>query len=131
MSIEEGKNGSAQGSPAATRGPTRAAPQPHILLEIEVALSGDVARYRPATHWDPAEGGEVEDLDIVGIATDVALPRVWTSVGPAPREYQSVNLLDGVDLKSPAIQRLFTNILEAHRREAEQAIVDDQLARAA
>lgn len=89
---------------------------PAISIEVEVFLSGDVAPYRAATRWDPAEGGEVEDLDIEDLR-----------VGYLP----SSSILDGVDTKSPAIQRLFSNILEAHRREAEQAIVDDQLSRAA
>lgn len=94
---------------------------PTVSFEIELELEGHVTPYRSATRWDPVEGGEVEDL---GIADLGILNRV-------DRQWVRSSFLDGVDTKNPEVRRLLDNLLNLVWREAEQAVVDDDMARAA
>ena len=91
-----------------------------ISFEIEIALDGLLEPYRPATHWDPAEGGNVEDLAILDIG-QISAKRV-----NGVTTWKTTSLLEGVDLTSPAVQRLLSNILEANRDDAEFAVAQDQ-----
>lgn len=92
-----------------------------VSFEIELELEGSVSRYRPATWMDPAEGGEVEDLDLADAGVLNRVDRQWVRT----------SFLDGVDRKNPEVRKLLDNLLNLVWREAEQAIVDDDMARAA
>ncbi|WP_091738872.1 hypothetical protein [Phenylobacterium immobile] len=99
--------------------------QATFSFEIEIALDGSVEPYRPATYWEPAEGGQVEDLAVTDIGAIDAKRVNGTTV------YRTRSLLDGIDRNDPAIQRLFDNILEMHREDAEYALCAEDERRAA
>lgn len=92
--------------------------QASISFEIEVTVEGEIVPYVAATRWDPPEGGFVEDAEIIGLGAInyelVSGKSVW----------KSKSLLNGVDLKAPAIQRLFDNILQMHKDEIDGAIME-------
>lgn len=91
-------------------------------FEIEVTLDGKVSRYRPATRWDPAEGGEVYDLEITDVGTlslNMSAPR--GSLG----RYVTKSIMTGVDANNPEVRKLLDNLLEAIRHDAEQAVYED------
>lgn len=99
-----------------------------LSFEIEIELSGTVVPYRPATPpsyssgGDPPEGGYVEDLEIEGLGI---VERVRPPAHErGSHEWQTASLLDGVDLKSPDIQRLFANILAMKEAEAQDAVME-------
>jgi hypothetical protein len=97
-------------------------------FEIELELDGTYRPYRPATHWDPAEGGEVEDVEI----TDAGVLVADRSRKPGdPLRWVRKSFLTGVDLKNPEVVKLLSNLLELVREDAEAAVADDYHERAA
>lgn len=92
---------------------------PSTTIEIELRLDGHVSRYRPATYWDPAEGGDVDDLavDDVGTLTYIA-PKV--PGGRADWAFDSI--LTGVDRDNPEVRKLLDNLLNAVWDKAEDAV---------
>lgn len=92
-------------------------------FEIELELEGFVEPYRSATYWSPAEGGNVEDLDIRDAGT--------LTYEPARKTWKRKSFLDGVDRKNPEVRKLLDNLLELVREDAEQAIIDATLESAA
>ena len=87
-------------------------------FEIELALTGDVSRYRPATYDDPAEGGEVEEYDVedIGIVSRVPAPEHEKASHPMG-VWKTVSILDGIDMKAPEIQKLIANLLKLREEE--------------
>lgn len=92
-----------------------------LSFEVELELDGAVSRYQPATYWDPAEGGEVEDLAIADVGVLERVERTWIRK----------SILTGVDTSNIHVQRLLDNLLELVRDDALSAVVEDELARAA
>ena len=100
-----------------------------LAFEIELELEGHVTPYRPATYWDPAEGGEVEDLAIADAGVITAKPL-------AERKHRddrwvTTSFLSGVDTSNPEVQKLLNNLLNLVWDQAEQAVVEADVARAA
>lgn len=85
-------------------------------FEIEVTLSGHLVPFREATYDSPAEGGEVEDLDVEDIGVLTYLGR---------QEWQTHSILKGVDLKNPEVRKLLDNLIALKRQEFEEAIAED------
>ena len=82
---------------------------------------GEYIPYRAATRTDPAEGGNVEDLAVVGI-------RIETVVYRSPDGdvvLKIINLLNGCDLGSPDIKRLLSNLTEAFAVELQESAIED------
>lgn len=100
-----------------------------LSFEIELELDGQVTPYRAATYNDPAEGGEVEDLAIADAGVlelaDRSLPYNH------PRRWVRKSFLTGVDTSNPEVQKLLANLLDLVWDQAEQAVVEDGIARAA
>jgi hypothetical protein len=103
-------------------------PTPTISFEIELTLSGTVIPYQAATGpthdsgGQPAEGGCAEDVEIddIGILFSVpGKPRFAPHYG-----YETKSILDGIDKKDPAIQKLFANILAMKGDDASEAVYD-------
>lgn len=94
-------------------------PTPSTTIEIEIRLDGKVSRYRPATQWDPAEGGEVYDLDISDVGALSYVPPRATGLRP---DWKFTSLLTGVDVNNPEVRKLLDNLLEAVREDAEYAV---------
>jgi len=92
-------------------------------FEIELELEGFVEPYHAATYWQPAEGGNVEDLDIRDAGA--------LTYEPARKTWKRKSFLDGVDRKNPEVRKLLDNLLELVREDAEQAIIDATLESAA
>lgn len=83
-----------------------------IGFEIELELEGD---------FHPSYG--LDDVTIVGLGM-VQMDRV-AGKPSRPFSWTTTSFLDGVDLKCPAIQRLFANILKAKACEAADAIREE------
>lgn len=90
-----------------------------ISFEIEIELTGTVTPGEPMTRDDPGCDPEVDDLDIadIGIITSDNVGGMIT--------WKTTTIMDGVDRNSPAIQRLFTNILSLCHEDAELAVIED------
>lgn len=100
-----------------------------VSFEIELELEGRLVPYRPATYWDPAEGGEVEDL---AIADAGVLTRKPEAERKHARDYwKTTSFLTGVDTSNPEVVKLLDNLLNLVWEDAERAIVEDDEARAA
>lgn len=101
-----------------------------LSFEVEITLSGTVVPYRPATGptyssgGDPAEGGYAEDVEITGMGL-IESSRQQSPMGVYGTVWTTKSFLEGVDLKSPDIQRLFANILALKEDEASEAIMED------
>lgn len=95
-----------------------------VSFEIELELDGFVEPYRAATYWNPAEGGYVEDLDILdaGVLSDYDRER---------RTWKRTSFLKDVDLKNPEVRKLLDNLLQLVREDAEQAVINASLEDAA
>lgn len=78
------------------------------ICDVDIAVSYDYTPYQPATHWNPAEGGDVE-ITAIHIGED--------SIDGMLAEWVMDKISEGID----------KNIAEA-RREAEE---DRAMARAA
>lgn len=105
---------------------------PTISFEIEIALSGTVVPYRPATGpsyasgGDPEEGGYAEDVEIEDVGIITIVPAPVAERGSHPRGvWKTVSILDGIDRKAPEIQKLLANILAITAEEASAAIMDE------
>lgn len=92
-------------------------------FEIELELDGHVEPFRPATYFDPAEGGEVVDLEITDAGT--------LEYNSAKKTWKRVSFLAGVDLKNPEVQKLLSNLLDAVREDCEQAVITEDMETAA
>jgi hypothetical protein len=104
---------------------------PSITFEIEVTLSGSVSRYYPATWDDPADGGEIEDLDIEDVGIIQIVPAGERDKLSHPGGiWKTTSLLDGIDRNAPEIQRLFANIFALTGGDAAEAIAEDAASRA-
>ena len=88
---------------------------------LGLEYEGEYIPYRAATRTDPAEGGNVEDLAVVGIRIETISHR--SPDGDVTR--QIINLLDGCDLGSPDIKRLLSNLTEAFAVELQEAAIED------
>ncbi len=103
-----------------------------ITFEIEIELSGTVVPYRPATGptydsgGDPPDGGFAEDVEIEGLGIVERVRPPAHERGSHEWIWQTKSLLNGVALKSPDIQRLFSNILALKDAEAQEAIMEDE-----
>jgi len=89
-------------------------------FEIEVTLSGHLVPFREATYDSPAEGGEVEDLDVEDIGVLVFQPRL-----DGRSRYEARSILKGVDTKNPEVQKILQNLIDLKRQEFEEAIAED------
>lgn len=96
-----------------------------ISFEIELALMGNVSAYAPATYDDPAEGGEIEEFDIedIGIVERVPAPE-HERVSHPHGVWKTTSILDGVDMKSPAIRKLLDNLIALREREITDALAE-------
>lgn len=79
-------------------------------IEIEVLLGGSFVKGYRETRDDPGCGDSVEDVEIEAFGgcrmeRDPRKPFV-------PGHYVTTSLLDGVDINSADIQKLFANIIE-------------------
>ena len=92
-------------------------------LEIELLITADylppISERGPTYDCggEPAEPASVENVTVDGL---FSLRRI--SKGDQ-RGWASDTLLDGVDVKSPDIQRLFENLLKAAGEDAEAALI--------
>jgi hypothetical protein len=76
-----------------------------LSLEIELSIEGEYAPGLRATHNDPGHPESIEDLNI----TDIALMRHSRVDGKTT--WTAKSIFNGVNLSSPDVQRLITNIL--------------------
>lgn len=78
-------------------------------FEVEVGLSGKFSPGYPeqapsyACGGEPEEPADLEDVEITSLGLVV-----WDN---GTRSHRTINLLDGVDIKCPDIQKLFENLL--------------------
>ena len=85
-----------------------------LNFEIECDVEGDCFPYRPGNHTDPPEDAYVENVGIISLGFITTEGGRWVTK----------SLLEGIDVKDPAIQRLFQNILDAHQDAADLALLD-------
>jgi len=99
-------------------------------VEIDIQLSGRFvpgcaayggSRFEPPIN--PPEPDEIEDVSIDALS--VSVPTNLTLDGV--NKYRVHDLLEGVDLKSPAVQRLLDNILNALGDEPEEALMREAM----
>ena len=67
-----------------------------LTFEVEIDLEGSYLTYYPATRTDPAEGGCVEDIEVVGIGL-VELDRSAKNPSHPNGTWRTTSLLDGID----------------------------------
>lgn len=97
-----------------------------ISFEIELTLEGTVVPFREATRIDPAEGGYVEDVEITDVGLIELVQAPVAERGSHPRGiWKTTSLFEGVNINSPDIQRLLSNILGMKEAEAQEAIMED------
>ena len=89
-------------------------------FEIEVSLSGHLVPFREATYDSPAEGGEVEDLDV----EDIGIVE-WVRRPDHSGRYVTLSILKGVDIRNPEVQKILQNLIDLKRQEFEEAIAED------
>lgn len=102
---------------------------PTLTFEIELDLDGELTPYRAATYWQPAEGGEVEDLAIRDAGVVTVKPHAERR-SPDDR-WLTTSFLKGVDTKNPEVRKLLDNLLNLVWDDAERAVADDAQERAA
>ncbi len=87
-------------------------------FEIELDLSGTVSPGYAGDQTSPPEGVSVEDVDIEGV---FGLKRQWSVKGV---RLTRTNLLAGVDIKNPEVQKILSNILAFVGDDAADAILE-------
>lgn len=101
------------------------------FFEVQVDLSGTFQPGYPATGpsyssgGDPAEPDAMEDVEIVrigGLKRELSPPEIrgshmWTD--------RFVDLLEGVDAKSEAYQKIIANVMKFLGNEAEQELLGE------
>jgi hypothetical protein len=100
-----------------------------LSFEIELSLEGRLVPYRPATWNDPAEGGEVEDLAIADAGVITRKPEAERK--HTRDHWKTTSFMQGVDTSNPEVQKLLDNLLNLVWDDAQQAIVDEEIGRAA
>lgn len=90
-----------------------------ITFEIELEVTGDVLGAEPDLGFAERY---VEDVKIEGMTVEKFVARIGDK-GP---HYQTIDLMDGVDQKSPAWMAFLENILPLIHSEAEDAILSEQ-----
>ena len=89
--------------------------QTDYTFEIETVLEGDVTPAEPASWDSPGYGAEVDSM----VVKDLYFLRFNYKT----RKHDRVDLLRGVDRKSPEIKRLLNNIAEAIGEDADDALI--------
>lgn len=108
-----------------------------VSFEIELDLAGHVTPYRPAytaglpENCYPAEGGEVEDLAIADAGVLELVPAPERDRASHRRVWARKSFLTGVDTSNVEVRKLLSNLLNLVWDEAEAALVEDALERAA
>jgi hypothetical protein len=90
-----------------------------ITFEIELEVTGDIMSAEPDVGFAERY---VEDIEIEGMTAEKFVARLGEK-GP---HYQTINLLAGVDQKSPAWLAFISNILPLIHSDAEDAILSEQ-----
>lgn len=100
-------------------------------VEIELGLTGVYVpasrglRERNGQQLEPDEPACVEDVDINAMSLD-RHERKWNAVNNQfQTTIKTINLLDGVDLKSPAVQRLLSNLLAVIDDDAVETLISE------
>lgn len=99
--------------------------QATTTFEVEITVSGTISPGRPATPPSYSQGGlpaeptEVADVEIVGVGI---VSRVVDKAFGKFR-WQTISILDGVNVSSPDIQKLFANILAQVGEDADAALL--------
>lgn len=104
----------------ATRSPFRV--EADVSLEIEVSVSGVFEPGYSGSWNDPGADDCVQVEDIEGLFAWRSNPK---HSQPGQPRILKVNLLDGVDIKSPAARRIIQNILEVIEDEATSALFSE------
>lgn len=93
-------------------------------FEVELALSGTFSPGLPergptyASGGQPAEDDTIEDIEVEGVSASVQ-----TSDDSGKTEWESIDLMEGVDINSPDIQRFFDNLLSVHNDAVVEALL--------
>ena len=107
--------------------------QSTITVEIDLTVIG---KFIPGTPergptydcgGEPAEPDAIEDVEITHATMNVHNPD-WRPGQPlltGPTRWLSKSILEGVNIKSPDVQKLLANIAECAANEIEGALIDE------
>ena len=93
-----------------------------VSLELDLTVSGSFEPGYAGSWNDPGAEDEIHGLDIEGLAASVWNPK-HGQIGQ-PR-FLSIDLMDGVNIRSPDIQRLIQNILGVVKDQAVSALLEE------
>ena len=91
-------------------------------FEVEVLVGGVFIKGSAPTHDDPGEPGSFEDVEVEEFG-GLKMTSRWFENKPA--KWDTLDLLDGCDRKSPDIQRFLANVLAFIGDDAEAALIQE------
>ena len=90
-------------------------------FEVEVLVGGVFIKGSAPTHDDPGEPGSFEDVEVEEFG---GLKATWGVFKSAFR-YETIDLLEGCNRKSPDIQRFLANVLAFIGEDADAALIQE------